>query len=133
MGIALEHIYHPDMSCGTTKECRLDMMMKTPCPVHIPTHRLQVWTCQWYNLVKSHIKITITIILKPIVKNPEHNPMSSDSKEMEYGVSNPFGHITVEEICIKTKPKVEEVRCGMVIHDAETLKMNWWRMRNPFI
>ena len=48
----------------------------------------------------SHIKITITDLLKPIVKIPEHHPMPNDSKEMEYWVPNQFGHITVEEILV---------------------------------
>ena len=66
--------------------------------------------------------------LKPSVKNPGHHPMPSDSKEMKYGVPNPCGHINMEKTPIKTKPEVKEVRCVMVIYDAETMKMNQQRM-----
>ena len=58
----------------------------------------------------------------PMVKTPEHQPMSSDSKQMEYGVLKPFDHITLEELPIETKPEIEESRCNMVIPKAGTLK-----------
>ena len=50
--------------------------------------------------------------------------MSSDYKDMEYGIPNPFGYITMVEIPIKTKLGVEEMRYDMVIQDAKILKMN---------
>ena len=40
---------------------------------------------------------------------------------MEYRVPNPFGYITVEEVPIKTKSEMKEVRCDIVIYDTETL------------
>ena len=60
-----------------------------PCPVHMPAQRLQMWKSVSYNLVESHNIFTIIYLLKPIVKNPEHHPMSGNSEEMELGVPNP--------------------------------------------
>ena len=118
----LKTYFRLDRSSGTTRECMKEMMMKIPCSVNKPAKRLQVWEGPWYNMIASHKEITRTEGLKPIVKNPENHPMSSDSKEMEYRVPNPFGHIIVVEICMKTRPDVDEVRYDIVILDVKPLK-----------
>ena len=120
---ALKHIFHPDRSSSSTRECRKEMVVRTPCPIHIPLWKLKVWKSPQYNLVESRIrKLQLTDLLRLIVKNYEDYPISNDSGEIEYGAPIPFGHITVEVIFTETKPHVEEVRCDMVIHDTGMLR-----------
>ena len=47
--------------------------------------------------------------------------MSNDLKDMAYGVPDPVGKITVQEIPIETKVEVENVRYDMVIDYGETI------------
>ena len=48
-------------------------------------------------------------LLKPIMKNPKWHPMSSDSKDIGYGLPNLFGKVDVCEIPIRAKVEFEDV------------------------